>query len=241
MIEVKELVKAYNKEVVLDIPDLKIDKGQLFGLVGNNGAGKTTLFNLVLDLIKASRGYVVNNGIQVDKSEDWKAFTSAYIDESFTIGYLTPDEYFNFIGEIRGLNEADLKISLSKFDDFFHGEIRGKKKYIRDLSKGNQKKVGIVAAMLGKVDVIVLDEPFSNLDPSSQFKLREIIRNYAVENNVTFLISGHTLDNITDVCTRIVILEKGKIVKDVEKTNTTLSEIENFFMGIKIEDPFILD
>ncbi|WP_423129331.1 ABC transporter ATP-binding protein [Gaoshiqia sp. Z1-71] len=241
MIELIELIKAYQKEIVLNIPELKISKGELFGIVGNNGAGKTTLFNLILDLIVPSRGRIINNGIPVNESEDWKTFTGSFIDESFTIGYLTPDEYFSFIGELREMNKADQENYLAEFDDFFSGEIRGKKKFIRDLSKGNQKKVGIAAAMMGKPELVILDEPFANLDPSSQFKLRALIRKHALLNGTTFLISGHTLDNITDVCTRIVILEKGKIVKDVPKTESTLQEIEAFFGCVKEPGVFSLD
>jgi ABC-2 type transport system ATP-binding protein len=109
MIEIKNIIKAYNKEVVLNIPELTISRGEIFGLVGNNGAGKTTLFNLVLDLIVASKGEIRNNGIVVSQSEDWKASTSAFIDESFLIGYLTAEEYLGFIGELRGLNKTDVE------------------------------------------------------------------------------------------------------------------------------------
>ncbi|WP_372774995.1 ABC transporter ATP-binding protein [Mangrovibacterium sp.] len=241
MIEIVNLIKAYHKEIVLNIDSLNIEKGQLFGLVGNNGAGKTTLFNLLLDLIVPSKGHVVNSGVVVQKSEDWKAFTGAFIDESFTIGYLTPDEYFTFVGELREMNQSDRELYLAQFDGFFNGEIRGKKKFIRDLSKGNQKKVGIAAAMMGKPEVVVLDEPFANLDPSSQYKLRELIKKQAADHGTTFLISGHTLDNITEVCSRIVILEKGKIVKDVRKTDSTLKELENFFAGVTEPESFVLD
>ncbi|PTN10566.1 ABC transporter ATP-binding protein [Mangrovibacterium marinum] len=241
MIEIVNLIKAYQKEIVLDIAELTIEKGELFGLVGNNGAGKTTLFNLILDLIVPSKGHVTSQGIIVHESEDWKAFTGAFIDESFTIGYLTPDEYFAFVGGLRDMNQSDLELYLKDFDEFFNREIRGKKKFIRDLSKGNQKKVGLAAAMMGKPEVVILDEPFANLDPSSQYKLRSLIRTQAAEQGTTFLISGHTLDNITEVCTRIVILEKGKIVKDVPKTATTLKELENFFAGVKEPDTFVLD
>lgn len=231
MITINNLIKAYDKEVVLNIPELTIERGQVFGLVGNNGAGKTTMFNLILDLIVPSKGFVINNQVKVQESEDWKAFTGAFIDESFTIGYLTPDEYFGFIAELREMNQADLDKHLSHYAEFFNGEIRGKKKFIRDLSKGNQKKVGIAAAMMGNPEVVILDEPFANLDPGSQFKLRQLIKNHASEKGTTFLISSHNLDNITDVCSRIVILEKGKIVKDVAKTESTLKEIEAFFTG----------
>lgn len=229
MIQVKDLIKAYNKEIVLNIPELTINKGEVFGLVGNNGAGKTTFFNLLLDLIVASKGSIENMGIEVSKSENWKEFTGAFIDESFIIGYLTAEEYFNFIGELRGMNKADIEHFLAPYTELFNGEILGKKKFIRDFSKGNQKKTGIVAALMGNPQVVVLDEPFGNLDPGSQFRLRELIKDFAAANGTTFLISDHTLDNIADVCSRIVILEKGKIVRDVAKTETTLQEIEAFF------------
>lgn len=241
MIEINSLIKAYNKEIVLNIPELTIRQGEVFGLVGNNGAGKTTLFNLLLDLIMPSKGFVISNQIKVQESEDWKAFTGAFIDESFTIGYLTADEYFGFIAELREMNQADVDQHLNRYTEFFNGEIRGKKKFIRDLSKGNQKKVGISAAMMGNPGVVILDEPFANLDPGSQFKLRQLIKNQTADFGTTFLISSHNLDNITDVCSRIVILEKGQIVKDVPKTATTLNEIEAFFTGVKEAVGFSID
>lgn len=238
MIQITDLIKAYNKEIVLNIPELTIEKGEIFGLVGNNGAGKTTMFNIVLDLITASKGQVVSKGILVRDSEDWKDFTGAFIDESFLIGYLTAEEYFNFIAGLRRMSKSETASFLSRFADFFNGEILGKKKFVRDFSKGNQKKVGIVAALMGKPEVVVFDEPFANLDPSSQFKLRRLIKEFAAENGTTFLISDHTLENIADVSTRLIILEKGKIVRDVHKTETTLQEIEAFFKPV-VEVDFV--
>jgi len=239
MIQIINLQKEYGGTTVLDIPELTIQNGEVFGLVGNNGAGKTTLFSLILDLIRATRGKVIINEIPVAKSEDWKALTGAYIDESFTIGYLTPDEYFNFIGELRGLNANDISGFLANFNEFFNDEIVGKKKFIRDLSKGNQKKVGVVGALMGNPELVVLDEPFANLDPTSQFKLRKIIKEFASRDGKTFLISSHDLDHVADVSTRIVILQKGEIISDVQKTETTLSELEEFFTGVKAEKSFL--
>jgi len=241
MIQITNLQKAYGGTTVLDIEELKIENGDVFGLVGNNGAGKTTLFSLILDLIRATRGKVVINEIPVAKSEEWKAITGAYIDESFTIGYLTPDEYFNFIGELRGMNANDISGFLSNFNEFFNDEILGKKKFIRDLSKGNQKKVGVVGAFMGNPEFVVLDEPFANLDPTSQFKLRQIIKDFAADNGKTLLISSHDLDHVTDVCSRIVILQKGKVIRDVAKTESTLAELEEFFTGVKAEKSFLED
>lgn len=231
MITVHNLTKTYGEQTVLNIEHLEIPKGQSFGLVGNNGAGKTTLFSLLLDLIQPSTGHIINNEVQVDKSEAWKPFTSAFIDESFLIGYLTPEEYFYFIGELRGRNKADVDALLSGFDDFFHGEILGQKKYLRDLSKGNQKKVGIVASFIGNPEVVILDEPFANLDPTTQIRLKGIIKDLAAKEDVTVLVSSHDLIHVTEVCERIVVLNKGEIVKDLHTSAETMKELEAFFAG----------
>ena len=229
MIRTTELSKKYGGNTVLNIPSLEIPKGQVFGLVGNNGAGKTTYFNLLLDLINPTTGNIVNNEIQVNKSEEWKPFTSAFIDESFLIGYLTPEEYFSFIGDLRGMNKADIDAFLSQFEEIFNDEILGKKKYLRDLSKGNQKKAGIVAALIGNPEVIVLDEPFANLDPTTQIRLKKLLRELTQNSNSTVLISSHDLGHVTEVCERIVVLEKGDIVKDIKTSEETLKELEAYF------------
>src|SRR5210317_1227438 len=229
MINTIDLSKKYVKKTVLNIPSLEIPKGQSFGLVGNNGAGKTTYFNLLLDLIKPTTGKVLNNEFQVNKSEDWKPFTSAFIDESFLIGYLTAEEYFYFIGDLRGISKEEVDDFLVQFEEIFNGEILGKKKYLRDLSKGNQKKAGIVAALIGNPEVIILDEPFANLDPTTQIRLKKMLKQLASESNATILISSHDLGHVTEVCERIVVLSKGEIVRDIKTSEETLKELESYF------------
>lgn len=231
MIVTSNLSKVYNGVSVLNLPDLTIPKGQSFGLVGNNGAGKTTFFSLLLDLIQPTTGYLTMNEVQVNKSEDWKPFTSAFIDESFLIGYLTPEEYFYFIGDLRGQNRADVDTFLQQFEELFHGEILGKKKYLRDLSKGNQKKAGIVAALIGNPEIIILDEPFANLDPTTQIRLKKILRELSENKNITVLVSSHDLMHVTEVCERIVVLDKGEVVKDLKTSAATLKELEAHFAG----------
>lgn len=229
MIQVHNLSKTYNGITVLNIPELTITKGESFGLVGNNGAGKTTFFSLLLDLIEPTTGHITNSGIQVNLSEDWKPFTTAFIDESFLIGYLTPEEYFYFIGELRGQNKADINDFLVQYKDFFNDEILGSRKYLRDLSKGNQKKVGIIAALIGNPELVILDEPFANLDPTTQIRLKRIIKELAENKNVTILISSHDLLHTVEVTSRIVALNKGVIVKDIPTSDQTLKELESFF------------
>lgn len=229
MIEINNLVKKYSNQTVLNANSLDIPSGQTFGLIGNNGAGKTTLFSCLLDLIKPTEGKVLNNGVDVSKSEDWKSFTTAFLDETFLIGYLMPEEYFHFIGELRGLSNSQVDSFLVQFEDFFNGEILGGKKYLRDLSKGNQKKAGIVAALIGEPKVIILDEPFANLDPTTQIRLKGIIKDLSKYKDTTILISSHDLQDVTEVCERIVLLEKGEIIRDIRTSSATLKELEAYF------------
>ena len=231
MIQISQLKKQYKEAVVLNVESLEIPKGECFGLVGNNGAGKTTLFRIILDLVRATSGQVKINEEDVSKSEAWKAKTGAYLDEHMLLAYLTPDEYFETLRKIYGLSEEDLKQHLEKFTELFNDEVLGKKKYIRDLSKGNLKKVGIAAALMGNPDVVMLDEPFENLDPSSQIRLKKLIIKEKENSKVTFLISSHDLNHVTEICDRIVLLEKGKVIRDLREKAEMMSELEAYFTG----------
>ncbi|GAA4511286.1 ABC transporter ATP-binding protein [Sphingobacterium thermophilum] len=229
MISIENLSKVYNNVKVLDIHRLEIRRGESIGLVGNNGAGKTTLFSLMLNLIQATSGNVKIKDIEVNKDESWKDFTGAFLDESFLIGYLTPEEYFNFIGALQGMNKVDVANFVAQYEEFFNGEILNIRKYIRDLSKGNQKKVGIIGALIGSPELIILDEPFANLDPSSQFRLKKLIKTLIEEREVTILISSHDLSHTVEISDRIIVLEKGKVIKDLETSPETLEELHTLF------------
>ncbi|MBI9058463.1 MAG: ABC transporter ATP-binding protein [Labilibaculum sp.] len=229
MINIDNLGKSYNAVKVLDIEQLEIPQGQSFGLVGNNGAGKTTLFRLILDLIEADRGQVLSKDIAVNKDSQWKKYTGSFLDEGFLIDFLKPEEYFKFIADINGVTKEELKVYYNDFSDFFGDEILNKNKYIRDFSKGNQKKIGIFGAIISQPEVLILDEPFANLDPSSQIRLKTILNELHKKNNLTMLISSHDLNHIAEVSQRIVVLEKGQVVKDLLASNNTLGELEGYF------------
>ena len=229
MIDVKDLSKAYHGNVVLNIPALSIPKGESFGLVGNNGAGKTTFFRLILDLIRSTSGAVFIHSENVMGSVEWKRFTGSYLDEGFLIDFLTPEEYFEFLADINGLSKGDVKEFYSSFEEFFNNEVLGKKKFIRELSSGNQKKVGIAAALMTKPELVILDEPFNSLDPTTQIRLKTLLKQIQEDKNVTALISSHDLSHVTEVCERIVVLETGDIVHDIKTTSTTLKDLEKYF------------
>ncbi|MBP6634297.1 MAG: ABC transporter ATP-binding protein [Paludibacter sp.] len=229
MIQVIDLQKVYNGVTVLNIPELRIAQGESFGLVGNNGAGKTTFFRLILDLIEASKGGVMVDGEKVMRNDNWKLKVGSFLDEGFLIDFLTPEEYFAFVGKLYNKTEGDISFFLETMKDFFSTEILGTKKLIRDFSKGNQKKIGIAAALLGDPKVLILDEPFTALDPSSQIRLKRFLTDLQQKQQITMLISSHDLNHVTEVCKRIVILEKGKVVKDIKTSDDTLKELEAYF------------
>ena len=229
MLEVKNLKKLYNDSFALTIQNLKIAKNESFGLVGNNGAGKTTFFRLILDLIQANEGEILSNDKTVAYSEHWKQYTGSFLDENFLIEFLTFREYLEFIANLNGLNQKDVDDFILKYSDFLGNDLIESKKYIRDLSKGNQSKVGIISAIIGETEVIVLDEPFAHLDPSAQIRLKNILIDLRQNENRTLLISSHDLKHITEVCDRIVVLDNGSVKMDLKTNPETLKELENYF------------
>lgn len=230
MITISNLAKIYSGKIVADVPALHISTGEIVGLVGNNGAGKTTLFRLILDLIRADRGEVIlKEDWVVSKTEDWKNFTASYLDEGFLIGYLTPEEYFYFIGGLSNMSKTEVDETIKKFEPFFEGNILNSGKYLRDLSKGNQFKAGIAGCLLQKPELLILDEPFANLDPSSQMRLINMLKEEQQNNRTTIFISSHDLNHITEACDRILLMEKGRIIKDLYNTDDTLKELKSYF------------
>ena len=219
----------YGGVTVVNVPDVEIRKGESVGLVGNNGAGKTTLFRMILDLIRPETGEVLINDEPVAGHESWKNYTASYLDEGFLIDYLTPEEYFYFIGGLHQQSHAHVDDFLSGLSEFFNGEILQKGKYIRDLSKGNQCKVGVASCLLQSPELLMLDEPFANIDPSTQFRLKSLLKELNKAKGVTTLISSHDLNHITDVCDRILLMEKGVIIKDIATSSSTLAELELYF------------
>lgn len=247
-ITITGLKKHFGDKCAIDIDGYTIPSGTLLGLVGNNGAGKTTLFRLMLDLLKADEGNVVlatsdglratsderqaTDSIEIDPatSEEWKHFTGAFIDESFLIDYLTPEEYFYFVGRVYGLDRQTVDERLARFERFMNGEVLGQKKLIRNFSMGNKQKVGIISAMLHHPQLLILDEPFNFLDPSSQSVIRHLLKSYNEETGATVIISSHNLNHTTDICPRIALLENGRILRDIDNSHGTAEqELEDYF------------
>ena len=230
MIAISNLVKKFGEKVAVNIDSYVLNSGDMIGLVGNNGAGKTTLFRLILDLLKADEGNVCINGTDVSKSEDWKHEVGAFIDESFLIDYLTPEEYFSFIGKIYGLSKEEVTERLKPFEQLMNGEILGQKKYIRSFSMGNKQKIGIISAMIHHPQILILDEPFNFLDPTSQTVIKHVLKKYHDTHHATIIISSHNLNHTVDICPRIALMEHGSIIRDLSNVNNSAEkELEDYF------------
>lgn len=231
-IQLNNLKKCFGEHVAVDIPYFTIDNGQVVGLVGNNGAGKTTLFRLMLDLAKATEGNVLIDDIDPATSEDWKLLTGAFIDNSFLIDFLTAEEYFEFVGKVSGMTKEQVEERLKTFETFMGDEIIGKKKYIRDFSAGNKQKIGIVAALLNSPQLVILDEPFNFLDPSSQNQLKRILTEFNRSTGATVMVSSHNLQHTIEISTRVALLENGKIIEDIDNSDGKAEEILDKYFNV---------
>ena len=230
MITINNLKKQFGETIACDIQSYEVREGEILGLVGNNGAGKTTLFRMILDLLKPDTGTISIKNINPAESEEWKDMTGAHIDEGFLIDYLTPEEYFAFLGKISGMTPDEVENRQKEFERFAGGEVFGQKKLIRNLSAGNKQKVGIIAALLRQPQLLILDEPFNFLDPSSQNILKHIIKEYNQKTGATIIISSHNLQHTIEISTRIALLEKGKIIKDLtNEAESAKAELEAYF------------
>jgi len=236
MIKATNLTKNYGEQRAVDIPELIIPDGTILGLVGNNGAGKTTLFRLLLDLIKATDGEVGLSKsddcelMNPAQCEDWKHFVGAYVNEGFLIDFLSPEEYFLFVGKVNDIPEETVKTTIEQYTEFLTDEIIGAGKLIRDLSAGNRQKVGIVSALLAQPKIVILDEPFNFLDPSSQNKLKKLIIDYHEKIGATLLISSHNLTHTVDISTHVALMEKGKIISFIDNIDGAANkQLDEYF------------
>lgn len=235
-VRINQVRKSFGEKTAVDIQEFIIHQGDILGLVGNNGAGKTTLFRIMLDLLKADEGTIsmvpAGDGEVINPalSEEWKKMTGAYIDDGFLIDFLTPEEYFEFIGKVCGLTKEELDERINAFIPFMADEVLNQKKLIRDFSAGNKQKIGIIAALLNQPQLLVLDEPFNFLDPSSQNILKKTLVDYHEKTGATILISSHNLQHTVDISTRIALLEHGIIIKDLANDHASATEeLENYF------------
>ena len=229
----RDLSKRYGSSDALRLGDLVVEPGERVGLVGNNGAGKTTFLRAALDLIEPTTGAVEIDGVTVGGPDlGWKANVGAFLDAGFLVDFLRPMEYLRLVGGAYGLSADAVRQRAEAFRPFLGSALDGGR-LIRDLSLGNAGKVGIVGALLPEPGLVVLDEPFANLDPGARIALERLLR----ESSATVLVSSHDLDHVVGVCSRVLVLADGRLVRDTPSTPDTLAELRAFFADGGRPDP----
>ncbi|MHC1685330.1 MAG: ABC transporter ATP-binding protein [Clostridiaceae bacterium] len=230
MICIKSLYKSYDVKSVLKGVDLKVNKGEILGFIGENGAGKTTTIKSLVGLLKPDSGEIEINGYNSGEKEYRQSF--GYVaDEPFLYEALTGEEYLLFLSQLwdePGYKDRTMEL-LDKFKllDSYKVKIKG-------YSFGMKKKLAIAGALIHKPKCLILDEPLNGLDPTSAFIAKEFFKEYSKNGNTVFF-STHTLDVAERVCDRIAILKNG-VIFDCDTTENLLKNdsktLENYFMEV---------
>lgn len=225
MLEVKNVDKYYGDFKAVDNLSFKVDKGEIFGLLGVNGAGKTTTFRMIMNLIKPSAGTITFNGRKIDYDiTDKIGFLT---EERSLLTKLTVKEQILFYGALKSLDNETILKRLDKLLERF--EITDyKDRKINTLSKGNQQKVQFISAIINEPKLLILDEPFSGLDPINIELFKSVILELK-EKGTSIIFSSHRMDHVEFFCEKLVILVKGKTVLE-----GYLKDIKNEFKMKKI-------
>lgn len=208
MLKVENITKYYNKNKAVDNLSFTVEKGEIFGLLGENGAGKTTTFRIILGLINASSGNVTLDGKKIDYSLTDKI---GYVtEERSLLTKMTVKDQILLYGVLKGMSEDNILKEMRKWLKKFQ-IIDYENRKIKELSKGNQQKIQFIAAVINKPKLLILDEPFSGLDPINVEMLKKAIIELQ-ETGCSIIFSSHQMEQIEDFCEKLVILSHGKVV-----------------------------
>jgi len=227
-LQTHNLTKKYGSFLALDAVSLKLEKGEIYGLIGRNGAGKTTFFKCVMGLAKANEGSIVING-EESRLGPSRAQMGFMINPSF-FSYLNPKENLEYLCRVKGLSaktEVDRLLKMVELD--------GIKKPFKAFSMGMKQRLGIAGALLGSPSIVVLDEPINGLDPQGIIDMRELIRNVHRQTGTTFIVSSHILSELDLVATVFGFIDHGVLLKEI--THEDLHEQTRKTLIIESSDP----
>ena len=225
LISCNELSKKYDDVLALDKVNIDIEKGEFFGLLGPNGAGKTTLLKILTGQIKSSGGTAEILGMNIeDNVIDVKKKIAIVPEQESPPSFLTPREVLEMVASIRQIENPDIEEWITFFElEAMEGRV------CRNLSRGQKQKVMLAAAFISDTELMFLDEPFINLDPIVQTKVRDWLIQY-VENGGTVFLNTHLLENAQRLCDRAAIIHNGKIqsmikINELDSQNISLEEL----------------
>ena len=210
MLEIKNLTKRYGEKVALSNVSLEIKPGELFCLIGPNGSGKTTLVKTILGLLRVTDGNISIDGTDINKlPEKAKALCGYIPDEPTGWGNVTGEEFLHIVGSLYGVSEKERKEQIPHLVDIFKVQEESQM-FFEQYSRGNKQKFAILAALLHKPKLLLVDEPIVGLDPLSAEKAKEIFRDYAKQGNIVLMVT-HTLNVAQEIATRIGFLKHGEL------------------------------
>lgn len=230
MIEVKNLVKKYGNYTAVNNLSFKVEKGQVYGFLGPNGAGKSTTMNIIIGYLSATSGEVIINGHNIfEEPQEAKKYIGYLPELPPLYQEMTVKEYLKFVAELKKipkkdrLDMIDQAMEMTKITDM-------QDRLIRHLSKGYKQRVGFAQAILGFPEIIILDEPTVGLDPKQIIEIRDLIKKLSEDH--TIILSSHILSEISAVCDKILIINKGELV--AEGTPDELSEMAQSTQEVKL-------
>jgi ABC-2 type transport system ATP-binding protein len=226
IIEAKNVCMTFGETIVLEAISISVEKGEVYGLFGPNGAGKTTLLKILTGQIQPDFGEITTMGASMNDPIEIKRRVGIVPEAETPPTFLTVYETLELSCKLRGLENAYEHVC--KWIDFF--ELGGKKDILcRDLSKGERQKVMLASAFIHEPQVLFLDEPFINLDPIYQRKVRNYLQNLTREGRTIF-ISTHILEMAERLCTRIAVIHLGRIVNEQYMDYQGGDHLEDIFM-----------
>ena len=208
MLKVENITKKYGDNVAVDNLSFTVDEGEIFGLLGENGAGKTTTFRIIMGLLEPNEGKVTLDGKKIDYNEtDYIGFVT---EERSLLTKLSVQEQIEFYGTLKGLDKKNITERLDYWLERF--EITSyKDRKIKELSKGNQQKIQFISAIINEPKLLILDEPFTGLDPINVKLMKETIYSLK-EKGCSIIFSSHQMEYIEDFCEKLILLVKGKSI-----------------------------
>ncbi len=208
MLKVKNIIKYYGSNMAVDNLSFEVQNGEIFGLLGANGAGKTTTFRIIMGLLDANHGSVTLDGKKIDyKLVEKIGFVT---EERSLLTKLTVNDQLIYYGILKGMSEDEIVKKMDYWLDRFKiSEYKNRK--IKELSKGNQQKIQFIAAIINDPKLLILDEPFTGLDPINVKMFKEAILELK-DNGCSIIFSSHQMEHIEEFCEKLVILVKGKVV-----------------------------
>ena len=215
MLKVEGVTKYYDKFKAVDNLSFEVDEGEIFGLLGINGAGKTTTFRMIMGLLEPTSGKITLDGKKIDYSQTDKI--GFLTEERSLLTKLTVKEQVLFYGNLKGMEDKDILEKLDKLLDKFYAKEKDfdKEKFlnkkIKELSKGNQQKVQFITAIIHEPKLLILDEPFSGLDPFNVELFKDEIKEMAKKGSI-IIFSSHRMEHVELFCKKLVVLMRGKSV-----------------------------